>query len=104
LYLLNQHDLYNTRAHIAQAFQPTETSTSFQKPKGPFNTASGFPRFAPIAKLYDHSYVQDDCIYFKVKIDMTDLKAPDYPAYYVNLLYHWVLALSHQNYAIKLRN
>ena len=81
LYLLNQHDPYNTRAHIAQAFRPTETSTSFQKPKGPFNTASGFPRFAPIAKLYDRSYVQDDCMYFKVKIDMTDLKAPDYPAY-----------------------
>ena len=81
LYLLNQQDPYNTRAHIAQAFRPTETSTSFQKPKGPFNTASGFPRFAPIAKLYDRSYVQDDCMYFKVKIDMTDLKAPDFPAY-----------------------
>jgi len=81
LYLLNQQDPYNTRAHIAQAFRPTETSTSFQKPKGPFNTASGFPRFAPIAKLYDKCYVQDDCMYFKVKIDMTDLKAPDFPAY-----------------------
>jgi len=81
LYLLNQQDPYNTRAHIAQAFRPTETSTSFQKPMGPFNTASGFPRFAPIAKLYDKSYVQDDCMYFKVKIDMTDLKAPDFPAY-----------------------
>jgi len=80
LYLLNQQDPYNTRAHIAKAFHPTETSTSFQKPKGPFNTASGFPRFAPIAKLYDKGCIQNDCMYFKVKIDMTDLKAPGFPA------------------------
>ena len=81
LYLLNQHDPYKSRAHIARAFRPTETSTSFQKPKGSFNTAFGFPRLAPISKLYDRSYVQDDCMYFKVKIDMTNLKEPDYPAY-----------------------
>ena len=81
LYLLNQQDPYNAKAHFAQAFRPTETSTSFQKPRGPFNTASGFPKFAPVDKLRDRNYVQDDCLYFKVKIDLSDVKAPDYPVY-----------------------
>ena len=78
LYLLNQQDPYNTKAHIAQAFRPTETSTSFQKPRGTFNTESGFPKFAPVEKLRDRNFIQDDCMYFKVKIDMTNVKAPDY--------------------------
>ena len=81
LYLLNQQDPYNIKAHITKVILPTETSTSFQKPRGPFNTASGFPKFAPVEKLHDRNFVQDDCMYFKVKIDMTDVEDPDYPAY-----------------------
>ena len=75
LYLLNQQDPCNTRAHIAQVIQPTETSTSFQKPRGPFNTPSGFPKFAPVEKLRDRKFVQDDCMYFKVKVDPCNTRA-----------------------------
>ena len=49
--ILNQQDPYNTKAHTAQAFQPTETHTSFQKPRGPSDSESGFPKFAPVEML-----------------------------------------------------
>ncbi len=79
LSLLNQSDPNNSKAHQAKAFRPTDTSSSFHKPRGPFNTASGFPKFVSVDTLRDRNYVRDDSLFIKVKIDMSDMEAPDHP-------------------------
>ncbi|XP_078238774.1 TNF receptor-associated factor 2 isoform X4 [Pogona vitticeps] len=70
LMLLDQ----NNREHVIDAFRPDVTSSSFQRPVGDMNIASGCPLFCPIAKMESkNSYVQDDTIFIKAIVDLTGL-------------------------------
>ena len=59
---------------IVQSFRPEPTSSSFQRPRNEMNVASGCPLFAPLSVLNNSSYVKDDVLFMKCKIDSTGLE------------------------------
>lgn len=78
LTLISQADPLSPDASITHKFVPNPESSSFQKPKETFNVASGFPEFAPIRVLSDTSYVRSDTIYFRAKLESSELPSgPD---------------------------
>ena len=60
-------------AAITHKFFPNPQSSSFEKPKNAFNLASGFPQFASISVLTDSSFVKNDTMYFRVKLESPDI-------------------------------
>ena len=58
---------------IVQSFRPEPTSSSFQRPRNEMNVASGCPLFAPLSVLSSTSYVKDDTLFMKCKVDCTGL-------------------------------
>ena len=58
---------------IVQSFRPQPTSSSFQRPCNEMNVASGCPTFAPLSVLTNSSYVKEDTIFFKCRIDVSGL-------------------------------
>lgn len=71
--LLNQETPSDSSSHITQSFMPDAKSSSFQKPTKDMNIASGFPKFALRSVLSDKRYSSNDTIYFKVKVDLSDI-------------------------------
>uniref|UniRef100_A0A4W3J2P4 TNF receptor-associated factor n=1 Tax=Callorhinchus milii TaxID=7868 RepID=A0A4W3J2P4_CALMI len=64
----------NNREHVIDAFRPDVSSSSFQRPVGDMNIASGCPLFCPLTKLESkNSYTRDDTIFIKAIVDLTDL-------------------------------
>ena len=61
------------REHIVQTFKPGLDSPSFQRPRTEMNVASGCPKFAPLSVFDDPSYVKDDTVFLKCKIDTATL-------------------------------
>ena len=59
--------------HVVDSFRPDPQSSSFQKPKNEMNVASGCPLFMPLAHLDTRSYVRDDTMFVKVKVDTSGL-------------------------------
>ena len=55
---------------IFQSFRPDPSSSSFQRPINEMNVASGCPKFAPLSILDNSSYVKDDTIFLKCKVDI----------------------------------
>ena len=72
LMLLDQ-DKEVVKKNIVQTFKPTPDTSSFQQPKSEMNVASGCPKFAPLALLDNPSYVKDDIMFLKCKIDTSAL-------------------------------
>lgn len=62
------------QTHVEQSFRPEQNSSSFQRPTNRMNTASGCPMFAPLSVLDSASYVRDDVMFMKCKIDATGLQ------------------------------
>ena len=58
---------------IVQSFCPEPNSSSFQRPRNDMNVASGCPMFAPVSVLENSSYVKDDVMFMKCKIELTGL-------------------------------
>ena len=58
---------------IFQSFRPDPSSSSFQRPINEMNVASGCPKFAPLSILDNPSYVKDDTMFLKCKIDVTGI-------------------------------
>ena len=56
-------------SHIVEAFRPDPNSSSFRKPSGEMNIASGVPLFANQQKVMSGSYVKKDCIFVQVIVD-----------------------------------
>ena len=56
---------------IFQSFRPDPSSSSFQRPINEMNVASGCPKFAPLSILENPSYVKDDTMFLKCRIDVT---------------------------------
>jgi len=66
------------RGHLADAFRPDPTSSSFQRPTNPMNVASGCPMFIEHVRLEapDSPFLVNDTLFFKVTIDTADLLNP----------------------------
>ncbi|XP_061436017.1 TNF receptor-associated factor 2-like isoform X1 [Lethenteron reissneri] len=68
-------DQSSRRDHVVDAFRPDATTSSFQRPTGDLNVASGCPLFCPLARLVssEQTYVRDDTLFIKCVVDTTDL-------------------------------
>ena len=72
LILLDQ----DKKNHIIQRFRPEPSSSSFWKPEGEMNVASGCPKFAPLSVLDLPSYVKNNTLFLKILVDKTGLIEP----------------------------
>ncbi|XP_064401644.1 TNF receptor-associated factor 3-like isoform X2 [Halichondria panicea] len=63
----------NKQRDIVQSFRPEPTSSSFQRPRNEMNVASGCPTFALVSALDNVSYVKDDTLFLKCKVNTTGL-------------------------------
>ncbi|XP_068135793.1 TNF receptor-associated factor 5 [Hyperolius riggenbachi] len=70
-------DQSGKRNHIVDVFKADPNSSSFKRPEGEMNIASGCPRFITHAQL-EHPrnacYIKDDTLFIKVVVDLTDLE------------------------------
>ncbi|XP_078505855.1 TNF receptor-associated factor 5 [Lissotriton helveticus] len=73
LMLLDQSKKKN---HLVSVFKPAPNSSSFKRPEGEMNIASGCPRFVSHCVLEDatNSYIKDDALFIKIVVDLTDLE------------------------------
>ncbi|XP_068024857.1 TNF receptor-associated factor 5 isoform X5 [Melanerpes formicivorus] len=73
LMLLDQSGKKN---HIVEVFRADPNSSSFKRPDGEMNIASGCPRFVSHAVLEStkNTYIRDDTLFLKVVVDLTDLE------------------------------
>ena len=60
----------NKQRDIVQSFRPEPTSSSFQRPCSEMNIASGCSMFAPLSVLDNSSFVKDDTMLLKCKVDL----------------------------------
>ena len=58
---------------IFQSFRPDPSSSSFQRPINEMNVASGCPKFAPLSIMDNPSYVKDDTMFMKCRVDITGI-------------------------------
>uniref|UniRef100_A0A8C5PEP9 TNF receptor-associated factor n=1 Tax=Leptobrachium leishanense TaxID=445787 RepID=A0A8C5PEP9_9ANUR len=74
LILLDQSGKKN---HIIDVFKADPNSSSFKRPEGEMNIASGCPRFVSHQQLENPKcgcYIKDDTLFVKVAVDLTDLE------------------------------
>ncbi|XP_074207961.1 TNF receptor-associated factor 5 isoform X3 [Camelus bactrianus] len=73
LMLLDQSGKKN---HIVETFKADPNSSSFKRPDGEMNIASGCPRFVAHSTLENakNTYIKDDTLFLKVAVDLTDLE------------------------------
>ncbi|CAM4645485.1 hypothetical protein PO909_011825 [Leuciscus waleckii] len=64
------------RKHLGDAFKPDPSSSSFRRPTGEMNIASGCPLFVAQTVLENGTYIKDDTIFIKVTVDTSDLPDP----------------------------
>lgn len=64
------------RKHLGDAFKPDPNSSSFKRPAGDMNIASGCPLFVAQTVLENGTYIKDDTIFIKVVVDASDLPDP----------------------------
>ena len=69
-------DQSGNRKHITDTFRPDPTSTSFRRPVGEMNIASGSPMFAPHSKVESESYLKDDAMFICITVDKTGVQEP----------------------------
>uniref|UniRef100_A0A8C5UYQ8 TNF receptor-associated factor n=1 Tax=Microcebus murinus TaxID=30608 RepID=A0A8C5UYQ8_MICMU len=73
LMLLDQSGKKN---HVMETFKADPNSSSFKRPDGEMNIASGCPRFVAHSVLENpkNTYIKDDTLFLKVAVDLTDLE------------------------------
>ncbi|KAM4772372.1 TNF receptor-associated factor 5 [Rhinophrynus dorsalis] len=74
LMLLDQSGKKN---HIIDVFKADPNSSSFKRPDGEMNIASGCPRFVSHSQLENPKsgcYIKDNTLFIKVAVDLTDLE------------------------------
>lgn len=64
------------RHHVSDTFQPDPASSSFQRPVGDMNVASGCPLFVPFEALETCGYIKDDTMFIQVAVDTKGLVHP----------------------------
>ncbi|XP_077986458.1 TNF receptor-associated factor 2-like [Glandiceps talaboti] len=65
----------NNREHMIDAFRPDPTSSSFKRPTGDMNIASGCPLFMPLNIIESgrQALVKDDTAFIRISVDTSDL-------------------------------
>ncbi|XP_006820837.1 TNF receptor-associated factor 2-like [Saccoglossus kowalevskii] len=65
----------SNREHVIDAFRPDPSSSSFKRPTGDMNIASGCPLFMPLSVIDSGrcEYVKDDTAFIRIIVDVTDL-------------------------------
>ena len=64
---------------VTDSFRPDPHSSSFQRPgRKEMNIASGCPMFIRIEHLLNGGFIQDDCIFLRVVVDVSDLPTIGY--------------------------
>ena len=76
LMLLDQNK--SSPRHVVETFRPDPSSSSFQRPQGEMNVASGCPLFLPHSSL-PGKYLVDDTIFVKIIIHNSGSAGPDAP-------------------------
>ncbi|XP_062981636.1 TNF receptor-associated factor 5 [Elgaria multicarinata webbii] len=73
LMLLDQSGKKN---HIIETFKADPNSSSFKRPEGEINVASGCPRFVAHSMLENakNTFIKDDTLFLKVVVDLSDLE------------------------------
>lgn len=69
-FILVDHD--NINNHV-QTFQANGQGTSFRRPRGEINVASGCPTFCPLEKFKNTGFIKDDCMFLKTLVDLTNI-------------------------------
>ena len=59
--------------HIVDSFRPDPNSSSFQRPTGNMNIASGCPLFVHKSVLHSRGYIKDEALFFKITVDPTGI-------------------------------
>ena len=69
-------DQSGKKNHIIETFKADPNSSSFKRPDGEMNIASGCPRFVAHSTLESakNTYIKDDTLFLKVAVDLTDLE------------------------------
>lgn len=70
-------DQSGKKNHIIDVFKADPHSSSFKRPEGEMNIASGCPRFVSHTQMENPKnacYIKDDTIFIKVAVDLTDLE------------------------------
>ncbi|XP_052057164.1 TNF receptor-associated factor 5 [Apodemus sylvaticus] len=69
-------DQSGKKSHIVETFKADPNSSSFKRPDGEMNIASGCPRFVSHSTLEGskNAYIKDDTLFLKVAVDLTDLE------------------------------
>ncbi|ELV12939.1 TNF receptor-associated factor 5 [Tupaia chinensis] len=69
-------DQSGKRNHIVETFRADPNSSSFKRPDGEMNIASGCPRFVAHSTLENakNTFIKDDTLFLKVAVDLTDLE------------------------------
>nr|XP_034967160.1 TNF receptor-associated factor 5 isoform X2 [Zootoca vivipara]XP_034967161.1 TNF receptor-associated factor 5 isoform X2 [Zootoca vivipara]XP_034967162.1 TNF receptor-associated factor 5 isoform X2 [Zootoca vivipara]XP_034967163.1 TNF receptor-associated factor 5 isoform X2 [Zootoca vivipara]XP_034967164.1 TNF receptor-associated factor 5 isoform X2 [Zootoca vivipara] len=69
-------DQSGKKHHITETFKADPHSSSFKRPEGEMNVASGCPRFVAHTVLENakNTYIRDDTLFLKVVVDLTDLE------------------------------
>ena len=62
--------------NIVQKVVPDPESSSFQKPISDMNEAFGCPQFAPLSVLNDLHYINNDVMFLKCEVDLTNIVHP----------------------------
>ena len=62
--------------HLSDTFRPDPNSSSFRKPTSDMNIASGCPLFVAHSVLETTTYLQDDTLFIKMEIDITQIRHP----------------------------
>ncbi|KAB0380010.1 hypothetical protein FD755_007794 [Muntiacus reevesi] len=73
LMLLDQSGKKN---HIMETFKADPNSSSFKRPDGEMNIATGCPRFVAHSTLENakNTYIKDDTLFLKMAVDLSDLE------------------------------
>ncbi|XP_055519542.1 TNF receptor-associated factor 3-like [Leucoraja erinacea] len=62
------------KGHVSDTFKPDPNSSSFSRPQGEMNVASGCPLFVaqPVLENKQHQYIKDNTIFIKITVDVSD--------------------------------
>ncbi len=74
------------KKHLGDAFKPDPNSSSFRRPTGEMNIASGCPLFVAQTVLENGTYIKDDTIFIKVTVDTSDLPDPWNELHWVQII------------------
>ncbi|XP_051900274.1 TNF receptor-associated factor 3-like isoform X2 [Pristis pectinata] len=66
------------KGHVSDTFKPDPNSSSFGRPQGEMNVASGCPLFVAqtVLENKNHQYIKDDTIFIKITVDVSDPLEP----------------------------